>query len=152
MPVYADFPVTILRLPGIYGQGDREQSTVGVLFHQLARDRSVVVYGDGKNMRDYIFAPDIAHVIEHFLCFPSSETFNVATGQSVSILDVIHILADAMNITPKITFENMNSMVHQHCLYNISRLKHRIPSVRFTNIQVGVSKYVQEQVCLRSGG
>lgn len=136
-------PVTILRLPGIYGLGDRQKSIVGSFLNRLSNDEPLDIYGDGSVLRDYVEVSDVCRVIEHFISKPYHGRINVATGQSISIKDLIDVLAKALGILPKINFKKVEDISSPSDLvFDIARLNKIMPGFQFMDINDGINKYV----------
>lgn len=58
----------------------------------LAKGESPLIYGDGGQTRDFIYVRDLARILRDFIPLAgkfSGEVFNVASGKSVSLLDVL---------------------------------------------------------------
>jgi len=135
-------PVTILRIPGVYGAGDQQRSIVSVFLNQLMKDGQAHINGDGETLRDYVIVDDVCRLIEHFLSFPCNEKFNVATGHSLSIKELVAILGEALNISPHLIFNEKRDNPNQDLIYNTAHLRKHIPNFQFTPIHEGVTSLV----------
>ncbi|GFK94948.1 GDP-6-deoxy-D-mannose reductase [Fundidesulfovibrio magnetotacticus] len=91
----ADFPVAALRLPGIYGPTDQGHSILGMFARRVLRGEPLTVYGDGGTLRDFVLVTDLCSVIERLLEREFHGPLNVATGSSMRLLDILHLLAAA---------------------------------------------------------
>jgi UDP-glucose 4-epimerase len=89
----ADYPVTCLRLPGIYGPTDQGHSMLGMFARRVLRGQELTVFGDGSTLRDFVLVTDLCAIIESLLERPHHGMLNVATGQSMKLLDILHLLA-----------------------------------------------------------
>lgn len=89
----ADFPVAALRLPGIYGPTDQGHSILGMFARRVLQGQELTVFGDGGTLRDFVLVTDLCAVIERLLDRPHHGVLNVATGQSMKLLDILHLLA-----------------------------------------------------------
>jgi len=137
-------PVTILRIPGIYGSGDQQKSIVGLFLDQLANNEAVNIKGDGSALRDYVQVNDVCRLIEHFLCSPYQGRVNVATGKSITIKDLVSILGKALGVTPKMNFkESGETDSPQRLVFDIAHLKGIVPAFQFTEIHTGIEDYVK---------
>lgn len=144
MESFFSIPVTILRIPGIYGAGDHQKSIVGLFLDQLANNGVVNINGDGSALRDYVQVNDVCRLVEHFLCSPYQGRVNVATGQSITIKDLVSILGKALGVSPKINFkENGGKAASQRLVFDITRLKGIVPAFQFTDIHTGIDDYVK---------
>ena len=143
MPGVLDCPVTVLRLPGIYGPGDRGESLVGRFLNQLRSTGSVSIFGDGSTRRDLAAIGDISAVIEGVLKKPLDGRLNVASGDSLSIRRIMETVADAAGLTPKINYGPEDVSTPQSLEFDTRALKEWLPGVRFTNFAAGCAAYIE---------
>lgn len=88
-----------LRLANVYGPSSSVSSAEdrGILNKVISvalNGRGLTVYGDGNYLRDYVYIDDVVRAFmlagsKQGVCGP----FNVATGQSVSVRDAFHLVA-----------------------------------------------------------
>jgi len=136
-------PVTILRLPGVYGLGDRQKSIVGSFVNQLSNNKPVTIYGDGSTLRDYVQVNDVCRLIEGFFHVPYRGRINVATGQVISIKDLVILIGKALGVSPQIHFQmDRDVSFPKNLVFDISRLKKIAPEFQFTDIDEGITNYV----------
>lgn len=90
----ADYPVTCLRLPGIYGPTDQGHSILGMFARRVLRGQELTVFGDGGTLRDFVLVTDLCAIIEGLFERPHHGVLNVATGNSMKLLDILHLLAE----------------------------------------------------------
>ncbi|MBI5519254.1 MAG: NAD(P)-dependent oxidoreductase [Desulfovibrio sp.] len=88
-----DFPVACLRLPGIYGPTDQGHSMLGMFARRVLRGQELTIFGDGSTLRDFVLVTDLCRVIEALLDRPHHGVLNVATGSSMTLLDIMQLLA-----------------------------------------------------------
>lgn len=89
-----------LRFFNVYGPRQSLASAytgvVAIIMERLAQGRAMEVYGDGLQTRDFVSVADVARAVS--LCLERQaaghRVFNVASGRSASLLDVIHILEE----------------------------------------------------------
>ncbi len=87
-----DCPVTLLRLPGVFGVGDGGSSVVARLARQVAAGE-VVLSAGGAVKRDFLPLHFLLRLIEAFIERPYHGVVNAATGRSLSIREVVNLLA-----------------------------------------------------------
>lgn len=115
-----------LRFFNVYGE-DQNPVYAGVITkfaERIAQGLPPVIYGDGEQTRDFVSVNDVASAITIAAKSNISGTFNVATGQAVSIRE----LADRMlkiaglNIGPVYQQRNMDSEI-KHSVADTSKAK-----------------------------
>lgn len=100
MMYYKDFgiPYTVLRLTNPYGPRQQmkhnKYSIIGWFIRQAMEDKTINIYGDGEQLRDYIFADDI---VEAMLSTTESEEaigeiINVGAGISTKFKDMVSLV------------------------------------------------------------
>jgi len=91
------FDTVALRFSNVYGPGALNQEGVISLFaKQMIKDKSVCIFGDGKQTRDFIYVDDICKAIHLALETPNigGQVFHVATETEISIYDLAVKMAD----------------------------------------------------------
>lgn len=104
-----DVKTTALRFSLTYGP--RQSATnpysgiVSLFSQRMRRGAPVVVYEDGKQLRDFVHVTDVARAIVDVL--PDRRTFgavfNVGTGLGTSVLDVVAMLGELWGVEPDVS-------------------------------------------------
>lgn len=76
-----------------YGPGDPPTRLVPSVLASIAARRPVETT-HGRQLRDFIYAPDIADLLVRLLTAPEGGVFNIGTGRPTSVRSVIEYLAD----------------------------------------------------------
>jgi UDP-glucose 4-epimerase len=86
----------ILRPSNVYGPGqrlDKGQGVIGTLAHRALTGRPLDVWGEGRQVRDYVFVDDFAQAVLRVLAYRGEgSVFNVASGIGRTVMDVIEEL------------------------------------------------------------
>jgi UDP-glucose 4-epimerase len=87
-------PVVSLRVGNCYGSWHPGvgQGAVNVFLKKILHDEPIEIWGDGRQIRDYVFAGDVCQAIRDVAAsthLAGYEVFNVGTGEGKSLLDVI---------------------------------------------------------------
>jgi len=86
----------ILRMFNVYGKG-QNNSYAGVItkfLKNITENKPLVIYGDGKQTRDFISIKDIVQAFDCALQSEKNGTYNIACGKSVSINELSEIMFD----------------------------------------------------------
>jgi UDP-glucose 4-epimerase len=98
-----------LRYFNVYGpRQDPSSAYAGVISRfasAMTKGDPLRVYGDGGQTRDFIFVKDVARLNLNALKSPATGVCNIATGQSVTLLELIETLAKCAACTPLIRHE-----------------------------------------------
>lgn len=102
---YKDFgiPITILRLTNPYGPRQQmkhsKYSLVGWFIRQAMEDNEIKVFGEGTQLRDYIYVDDIVEAM--IKCAESEkangEIINLGSGQSSRFCDMVSEVIKVVN-------------------------------------------------------
>jgi UDP-glucose 4-epimerase len=97
-----------LRYFNVYGpKQDPRSAYSGVIskFTECARAKApVTVFGDGKQTRDFIYVGDVARANIAALRSEANGVINVATGSSVTLLDLVGAFNDALGWSLELRF------------------------------------------------
>jgi UDP-glucose 4-epimerase len=101
-----EIPASSVRLFSVYGPRQRKQ-VVYDLFDRLARNpERLEVIGDGTQERDFAYVKDVAAamilVAQHAPA--TGETYNVASGSSYSIAQLVSGICDTLALQPEIGY------------------------------------------------
>lgn len=96
-----DLPVTVLRPFNIYS--DREDpespyiSIISRFANQVIKNKPLIIYGDGKQMRDPVHVKDVVSFIELILERDDTvgEAYNLGSGKPLNILDIARLVLKA---------------------------------------------------------
>ncbi len=85
-------PYVSLRLANVYGPRQSPTSEAGVVAiwtQALLAGRRPMVYGDGKQTRDFVYVDDVVRALLAALTKGASGTFNVGTGVETSVNELL---------------------------------------------------------------
>lgn len=82
-----------------YGPGDAPQRLIPSLLATLRRGQPIETT-HGRQLRDFIFAPDVADLLVRLLFTDEPGAFNVGTGQATQVRWVIETLAEQVHAAP----------------------------------------------------
>jgi UDP-glucose 4-epimerase len=92
---------TSLRITNPYGPGQpSERSAYGVinyLIHRALAGQSLPIYGDGRQLRDYVYVNDVVDAMLRAGADPKSDgrIYNIGTGVGTALVDAARIIVDA---------------------------------------------------------
>ena len=99
-------PLTILRYFSIYGPRQRPDMAYRVFCEHLLADEAIVIYGDGEQTRSNTYVSDcVAATLLALRRPPDGSVFNIGGGEEVRLLDAVHLLGEALGVTPRVVFE-----------------------------------------------
>ena len=101
----------VLRLFNVYGSRQREEdSYCGVItkfVSSLLHGKPLVIFGDGNQMRDFVYVEDVAEAI--WLALESEaaagETFNIGSGRPTSINELAKLVTEVFGDEAEMVYE-----------------------------------------------
>jgi nucleoside-diphosphate-sugar epimerase len=141
-------PVTVLRLAGVFGRSDNFQSMIGKFAKKIAEQQPLIITNDGITKRDYIEIDELCQIITCFLQKPAEGVFNVVTGKSHAVKEIVMMLAKELDVKPKIQFTQQAGERDTNLVFDMTKLKTKLksacPGIKLKGIEAGIKKYVQD--------
>ena len=128
-------PTSAVRFFNVYGPKQNPNSpysgVISILvdkYKQLLNgdsDVSFTLFGDGEQSRDFVYVDDVVQSLNLIARSPQSigEVYNVGTGQSSSLNQLIRILNYELNIYLPISYDKERKGDVRHSLANINKLR-----------------------------
>lgn len=95
---HAALPFTLLRVANPYGfphDPSKPQGIVGAAIHSLKTGSPLTIWGDGQMAKDYLHIEDLCSAVAQVVQEPLDGTYNVCTGTSHTVLDVLEVISQA---------------------------------------------------------
>ena len=88
-----DIPVLITRCSNNYGPYQHPEKLIPLFVTNALEDQSLPIYGDGKNVRDWIYVEDHCSAIDVVLREgKNGEVYNIGSGNEKTNLDITHFI------------------------------------------------------------
>ncbi len=123
------FKMVILRYGNVYGPGQEPQHDNGVIAifaRALQYGEPITIFGDGRQLRDYVFVEDVARANLSALQLDGGGIFNIATGQGRDLLQVGGQIADALGVEFQASFLNSHPYEVRTNVLDVSRAEHAL--------------------------
>lgn len=96
------FPITSLRFFTVYGTYGRDNMVIWKFIENISLGKPISLFNNGMNERDFVYVSDVVDAIL-LAMFDEKSTghnvYNVGTGTSVSVLEVVRIIEDILGKT-----------------------------------------------------
>jgi dTDP-glucose 4,6-dehydratase len=103
-----DIPGVIIRPFNNYGPRQHLEKLIPRFITSCILGEPLSIHGDGSAARDWVYAEDTARAVDLALHAPlgkvRGETFNIGTGQSLSVLDIAKKISAEFGIREKLDF------------------------------------------------
>lgn len=134
--------VTVLRPSNAYGPGQTLKSGFGLIRTMLEcvrTDTPLEIWGDGENIRDFIYIDDIVEACMRLIDLPQdSGTYNLGSGAGYSINQVWHIVEQVAGIELKTAYRTARGIDVRSIVLDISRLEARLGWKPETTLEAGI--------------
>ena len=134
----------VFRFFNIYGP-HQKNGLIPSLYSRISKNEPLTVFGKGDQIRDYVFIQDIIPFFDRALTenIADNKIFNMGTGKGTSILEVINILSDTMNIESEIEFKDPRPGEIGNFVADTNLLSSTFGNSPSTSIQEGIKKTVE---------
>lgn len=140
-------PYTILRLSNVYGPGQNhkgESGVISIFIEKMLNNETPVIFGDGKQIRDFIYVEDVANAIVKAIQNKNKNgIFNISSGIGININGIYEL------ISQKIGYKNEPKYVSKKegdILESVLDNHKALTTLSWypkTNIENGIEKTIQ---------
>jgi len=142
--IRSNLSYVILRPSNLYGPGqnvDGNQGLIAVVLGKIIKGESVTIWGDGKNVRDYIYIDDLISCVSKLLLSNvNNEIINIGSGKGQSVNDIIEVIRNVSHQQVKVNYDIRRLVDVSVSVLNTDKLL-RLIDVNFTSIEEGVSEF-----------
>jgi UDP-glucose 4-epimerase len=149
------FKMVILRYGNVYGPGQDPQHDNGVIAifaRALQYGEPITIFGDGRHLRDYVFAEDVARANLSALQLDGGGIFNIATGKGRDLLQLGHQISDALGVEFKANFQAAHPYEVQMNVLEVSRAEYALGWSAAVSFEDGLKRtltWLQEAIVLQ---
>ncbi len=126
-------PVQVLRCSNVYGAfqpADRGQGFVAAALSRLREGRPITLFGDGRNVRDFVYAPDVADVMVALAARSGGPAvLNVGSGKGVQICDLLSMIEEVAGTAAQIDWQPDRGLDVRRIVLDIAALQREVEFV-----------------------
>jgi len=94
-------PYIITRTCNNYGDHQNEEKFIPKIMKSIANDLTIPVYGDGKQVREWIDVEDNVQIIyELMISDQINDIFNIGSGERYQNIEIINMISEMLGKTP----------------------------------------------------
>jgi UDP-glucose 4-epimerase len=135
----------ILRPSNPFGPGQNlnaNQGLIAVTLGKIYSQEKLTIWGDGSSIRDYIYIEDLCAYVHKLLCLDcKNKTFNVGSGEGVSVKKIVEVIYNTLNIQPNVEYIDPRVFDVDSSILNISYLEDHIGELVITPLEKGISSF-----------
>jgi len=132
-------PFTILRYSQVYGPGEPIVKAIPVFISKIIRGEPPVIFGDGSDIRDYVYVDDVADATVLALNKNLNGIFNIGSGKGYSIKEVLDIIIEISGKKVEPIYMDRIKKSFNSTL-DITLAKEKLGYLPLTCIEVGLEK------------
>jgi len=134
----------ILRFSNLYGiYSYHKGSVIAEFFRRIMKNKELIIYGDGKQTRDFLFAGDLSEFIFNLINNDyefRGEVFQLGTGVETSINELVDMIKEVVKRDINIKFEPERKGEIKRNYTDISKVKKLLNYNPKTNLIYGLKK------------
>jgi nucleoside-diphosphate-sugar epimerase len=131
-------PLSILRLPFVYGPGDAAGIYGPLGFIAAARaGEPIVLWGEGDERREFLYVGDLVGVIGRLLASDQDGVLNVVSGRSRTFREVADVVASLAGPGTVITTRPRSRLKVDNA-FTGERMRRHFPAFAFTPLEEGI--------------
>ena len=133
-----------LRLPSVFGEYFKRKSVVNIFIKNALNGDNLVIYGNGQEKRNFIYAGDVLNIIELCLNNDITGTYAFVSEKNTSIIDLAEEILKITKSDSKIIFSGneMNKMPDEP-KYDYSKTRNYLKYTPVYSLHDGLKKYIE---------
>lgn len=136
----------ILRYANVYGprqDSSGEGGVVAIFSEKLIKDEIPYIYGDGEQIRDFVYVKDVAKANFMAITSGDNEIFNVSTNHKVSVNDLLNVINSVLgkNIKAVYTDERQGDIRNSYMTYG--KIKNALGWTPDYNLETGIAETIE---------
>lgn len=135
-------PVTILRIPGVYGWAPHDKSIIGQMISRIRATQRATIHGSGTVLRDYVYVDDLCRLVSALLPVRYDGVLNVATGRSYHLREIMKLVRDVLHLDFEIVHDEPDPQRDFDLAFDTRKLTSLIPSFQFSEMALGIRSYL----------
>lgn len=143
-----NMPMVCARFFNIYGPKQNPSSpysgVLSILMNCLAHDKTFTFFGDGHQVRDFIYIKDVVTAIDGLLHSPDvkGDVFNIANGNQTTLKEVVELLEEISGKKFKLAYKPVRAGDIQVSYADIAKIN-QFSFMTHTPLIKGLTQYMQ---------
>lgn len=144
-----------LRVFNAYGPGQRSPAVhtpvIPGFLRQAWENGTIVIHGDGKQTRDYIYVDDVVNALVAAADAPniSQMTFNIGSGSETSIQELVHEVLEVTGGNPEVVNNPRNEGGLSRLCGDISLAREKLGYDPKVTLQEGLKRTLEYDLALK---
>ncbi len=134
-----------LRLFNVYGPKMKKGPYSGVIqifITKLLNNERPVIFGDGKNTRDFIYVKDVVNAFLNAIKYKANGIYNIGTGKEISIKQLLDLIEKILNVNIEPIYDKPRKNDIRFSVANIEKAKNDLKWEPKINLNEGLKKTI----------
>jgi UDP-glucose 4-epimerase len=132
----------VYRISNVYGPYQNVNKGLGFIntcLSNIKNNTETTIYGDGSNVRDYVYSEDVANLLKLSLIkdFADSDLYHISSNEGLSINELVAIVQNKYKYS-KIRFEEARQSDNKYVVLDNTKILKWFPDYKFKNIEKGI--------------
>lgn len=135
----------IYRISNVYGEGQNTEKGLGFInttLESIVSGQPITIFGDGKNVRDYIYVRDAAKLLTLSTTkdLADSDIYNVSSNHQISLNNLIKLIKDITGISFHVEYFPARLSDNRRVNLNNSKIMTLFPEYVQCSLEDGIRK------------
>jgi dTDP-glucose 4,6-dehydratase len=138
-----NFPYLITRTCNNYGENQHQEKFIPTIINSIKNNQTIPVYGDGKQVREWIHADDNAAAIYKLLMSNKvKEIYNIGSGESYQNIEILKLIGD--HLKKDLNFKYVDDRLGHDRRYalNCSKYLYDFGNIKNISFQTWLTNYI----------
>jgi dTDP-L-rhamnose 4-epimerase len=143
-------PAVIYRFQNVYGEGQSHKNPytgiLSIFSNQLRMGKTIHLYEDGRESRDFVHVSDVARAVALGLAFDGADgaTLNVGSGQPTSVEQIALLLGERLSAkTPPLVTGEYRLGDIRHGYADVTAIRDRLQFRAEVSLDQGLTRFVE---------
>ena len=133
----------IYRVSNVFGEGQNTKKGLGLintLLENCIVNRKVTVFGNGENLRNYVYVKDLVQLMQHSIKaeIKESSIFNLASNDSYTINQIIEALKEIVEEDFEVVYQSNRKSDNEFIDIDNSKILLSYPDFQFTDFKQAI--------------
>lgn len=148
---YYQLDYRVIRLANPYSEvtkHGKSQGIIPIFTDHLLNDEPIYIWGDGNDVRDYIYIDDAISAILKIMQYEGEEKiFNVGTGKGYTVNQVLSIISENLDISaPKVCYQESRKCDVKNNVLSVDKVSSLVGWYPETSLEDGIQKIIRKKV------
>lgn len=135
----------IYRISNVYGPGQDTSKGLGLIntfLEKIVADNKIKIFGDGNNLRNYIYVKDAAELLSFSATnnISSSGIYNLSSDDTLTINEIVSLIKSIIPQKFEVISENHRQGDNAAIDLDNTKIKNIFPAFKFTSVNAGIEE------------